>query len=200
MAEYDQFLPSLIPYISNLCPRLIMLNTLKSAIRQFCQDSEVWVYDCPTIEITDEQTTQARLEIPYQSMVCKLWTIGGRTALHDPYMSHIELPRYRLNSDNYLIFEQELKRPPIKINPIVSLATTQDSLTCPDFIFQRYHDAIISKAIVILQSMPAQEWTDPNMLQIHEPLYIQHLDKAKRDREDGFMMGRRTPRIKPKYM
>ncbi|WP_336939387.1 hypothetical protein [Acinetobacter modestus] len=200
MAEFDQFLPSLTPFISNSCPRIIMLNALKSAVRLFCEDSEVWVHDCPPIEIIEANTSQVRLDIPYQTMICKMWTIEGRKYFHNVHRAYIQFPHYHLNADNYLIFEEEIKHPPKTLRPVVSLATTQDSLSCPDFIYQRYHDAIISKCVVILQSMPAQEWSNPSMLAIHEPLYAQHLEKAIKDRNDGFMLGRQTTRIKPTYM
>lgn len=200
MAEYTQFLTQLTLHIGNMCPRVILLSAIKSAVRQFCEDSEVWVYDCPESEIISSKTSQIRLDIPNHSFICKLWTIAGRQAMHDPHRQYIEVPRYHLNGENYLVFEEEFKRVPQKLNPIISLSTTQDSLSCPDFIYQRYHDAIISKAVVILQSMPAQSWSDPSMLGLHQPLYEQYLTKAIKDRDDGFMLGRQVARIKPSFM
>lgn len=201
MAEYDQFLPAITAFVSNRCPRLIMLNAVKSVVRQFCDDSNIWVYDCPEFIIEDQDISKFKLEIPYQSTICKLWSIHGREALHNTHQLYREQPYYHLTSNSELVFEEsKLHCLPKKINCVVSLSPTQDSLTCPDFIFQRYHDAIVSAAIVRLQLMPSQEWNNPSMVEPHSQLYQQYLAQAIRDREDGFMMARQVRRVVPYYM
>lgn len=203
MAEFDQFLPAITAFVGNKCPRLIMLNALKSVIRKFCDDSQIWVYDCPEIIIDKDNSEQGlyKLQIPFQSTICKLWVIDGREGLSKEYPKYIQKPTYYLNQNSELVIaHKDLNCLPQKINAVVSLSTTQDSLTCPDFIYQKYHDAIISAAIVRLQLMPSQEWADPSMVAIHQSLYEGYLAQAIKDRDDGFMLARRVHHVRPSYI
>jgi hypothetical protein len=83
---------------------------------------------------------------------------------------------------------------------VVSLTTKQDSLTCPDFLYQNYHDAIVSGAVASLQMMPARAWSEPNMAAVHQQNFDDFVKKAISDRDDGFGLARRPTRVRPHYL
>lgn len=195
MAEYADFLPGINVHIGNDVPRVVMIHTVKSAVRKFCDESKVWVHDCFSLDLDPEQKIY-QLDVPYDSMICKVWSITGRKDIGDYYQQ----PAHHIQFNNQLVFDADLPNHFTQLQPVVSLTTTQDSLTCPDFIYQNYHDAIISGAVASLQMMPARSWSEPNMAAVHQQMFDNAVKKAIASRDDGFGLARKPTRVKPHYL
>lgn len=195
MAEYTAFLPGINVHIGNDVPRVVMLYAVKSAVRKFCDESKIWVHDCYDIELDPEQRAY-QLAIPGDSMVCKVWSITGRKDIGQYY----QCPAHHIQLNNQLVFEADLPNNLTQLQPVVSLTTIQDALTCPEFIYQTYHDAIVSGAVASLQMMPARSWSEPNLAAVHQQSFDNAVKKAISDRDDGFGLARRPTRVKPHYL
>ena len=195
MAEYADFLPGINIHIGNDCPRLAMLYAVKSVVRKFCDESKIWVHDCPTIEANQDQLMYL-LDVPNNAAICKIWSITGRKNIEQYYQQ----PVHHIQFNNQIVFNADLPNYLTQLSAVVSLTTMQNSLTCPDFLYQNYHDAIVSGAVASLQMMPARSWSEPNMAAVHQQTFDDAVKKAINDRDDGFGLARRPNRIKPYYI
>jgi hypothetical protein len=195
VAEYDDFLPGINIHIGNEVPRLAMLYAVKSVVRKFCDESKIWVHDCSAIDVIQEQLMYP-LDVPNDSVICKVWSITGRKDIGDYY----QCPAHHIQFNNQLVFDADLPNNLKQLAVVVSLTTKQDSLTCPDFLYQNYHDAIVSGAVASLQMMPARAWSEPNMAAVHQQNFDDFVKKAISDRDDGFGLARRPTRVRPHYL
>lgn len=194
MAEFEQFLPNVTIHISS-CPRLVVLNAIKSVVREFLQRSSIWVFDCPVINVVDPTQHMYPLDVPFGTTVSKVWSVKGR----DQVAKYFECPISRIDFPNKLMFEADIPTDITSLNPVVSLSTTQDSLACPDIVYQVYHDAIVNGSVAYLQSMPGREWSQPNDANTHQRLFEQAIQQAIFDVDDGFGLARRAKRVRPYY-
>lgn len=193
MAEYDQFIPGILIHVGTDCPRLVVMNTLKSTVREFCEKSGVWVYEHPDITISDHSQLDYPLDIPSLSYVCKVWSLHGR----DKIAGYYGCPAYHLNANNRLVFDNDLPNGLTLLKPVLSLMPGQDALACPDFIYQNYYDIIVAGAVARMQLMPARAWFNPSLSMVHGQLFEAGVEKAKCDVEDGFGLARRPKRVNP---
>lgn len=195
MAEYAEFQPAIIAHVGNDCPGLVVMSHLKTVVRDFLDLSQTWVYDCPEIEVVDRTQRMYVLDLPADSMVCKMWSIHGRKCVGE----YFQEPHYYINFNNQLVFESDLPTYFKKIEVVASLKTMQDALTCPDFVYQNYHDIIVAGTVARIQLMPATTWFNPQSAEINQAIYKQGVDRAKNDVQDGFGLKRQPKRTRPFY-
>lgn len=193
MAEYDQFIPGILIHVGTDCPRLVVMNVLKSTVREFCERTRAWIIDHAAIPITNHAQLVYPLNIPNLNYVCKIWSIHGRERVAD----YFECPAYHVDFNNKLVFEKELPNDLITIKPVISLMPGQDALSCPDFIYQNYYDVIVAGAVARMQVMPARQWSNPQLASLHVQTFDTGVQKARCDVEDGFALARRPKRVRP---
>lgn len=196
MAEYDQFIAGVLIHVGTDCPRLVVMNSLKSTVREFCERTGAWVIDHATITIANHTQHVYPLDIPSLNYICKVWSIHGRAKVGDYY----QCPKYHTDFNNKLVFENDLPHHIQTLKPVLSLMPGQDALSCPDFIYQNYYDSIVAGAVARMQLMPARAWSDPNLAVVHRQMYEDGITKAKADVRDGFGLARRQKLIPQQYL
>jgi len=82
----------------------------------------------------------------------------------------------------------------------VSLKPTQDALSCPDVIALDYFDGIASGAVAYLQQQPREEWSAPNMVQIHLQRFEAAITRGVRKRNSGFGKSKACATVKSHYL
>lgn len=193
MSQYEDFTPSLSIHVTQ-CPRIVMINAIKTMVRQFLEQSNVWVYEVMPVQV-DSEITQAFLQIPQFSYIHKVWSLYGQNGVlsyrHDK-------PKHHITQDNQIVIDESI--PSTTLNLIVSLSLNQNALSCPDFIFEKYLDVIVHGSAHYLMMMANQQWTNPDLAQYHYQQFMAGIEKAKSNVEKGFGLAHTVRRVRPQYL
>lgn len=193
MSQYEDFTQSLSIHVSQ-CPRVVMINAIKTMVRQFLEQSNVWVYEIMPVQV-EPDTTQLFLPIPQFSYIHKVWSLYGQNGVksyrHDK-------PKHHITQDNQLVIDESINS--TTLNLIVSLSLNQNALSCPDFIFEKYLDSIVHGSAYYLMMMPNQQWSNPDLAQYHYQQFMSGVEKAKSNIESGFGLVQMVRRVRPQYL
>lgn len=196
MAQFDDWLDGINTHIASKAgsagnvPRLIVVHAVRSVVRQFLTDTNLWVHRPRTAIV---QAQSRLLEIPRDTYICKIWASDQQPGMVDrlrfghPNIIHIDdLSNAERDSKSLLTLD-------------VSLAVTQNSLECPMFIYDQYYSTILSGALAGLQAMPGKEWSEPNMVAYHKQLFDQGVMEANKLGRLGINRQKSPNTIKPNY-
>lgn len=190
MVQLDDWLDGINTHIatqldgaSNV-PRLVVVLAVRSAVKKFLEESKVWVYR-PKDIVT--QLSDRILMIPRDTYICKVWPMYCNPCVSDDLSySH----------PNILHLADVRNHEKQNLDGIdVSLSITQSSLECPMFVFDRYHDGILSGALASLQAMPGKAWSDPSMVAYHKDIFDKAITSARLDIESSFNKKRPSQHI-----
>ena len=218
MAAFDVFIPSINVHVS-MCPRVIMINAIKSIVRQFLDETHAWVIEVePDIDCDDHPRTRCEVKkkdcesspffmelyIPLPMQACfinKVWSLYGMNEIPN----YPKAPRHHFKIDpihhkNLLVIDEKPQCQDKKFNLILSLSTMQNALECPDFVFQMHLDTIVHGCAYYLMSMDKQDWSNPNLAVHHLEIFKKGIEDAKNQVQQGFGISRQTYRVKPRYM
>lgn len=193
MSQYEDFTPSISIHVMQ-CPRIVMINAIKTMVRQFLEQSNVWVYEVMPVQV-DSEITQAFLQIPQFSYINKIWSLYGQNGIQS-YRQ--DKPKHHITQDNQIVIDESI--PSTTLNLIVSLSLNQNALSCPDFIFEKYLDVIVHGSAHYLMMMANQQWTNPDLAQYHYQQFIAGIEKAKSNVEKGFGLAHTTRRVRARYL
>ena len=197
MAQFDDWVDGVNTYIATQAgsaanvPRIIIVHTIRSAVKKLLTDSKIWVHQPHT---TIERMTDRLLMIPRDTFICKLWQIRENSCLTH-YMTYSFPNIVHLNK----LSERDRVSKDLKYLE-VSLSVTQSSLECPMFVFDRYYDGILSGALANLQAMPGKAWTDPSMVAYHREIYESAIITAKSDVSSGLNRQKSANSIPANYI
>lgn len=194
MAAYVDWVDGVLIHVGN-APRPAVIHAIKQAAIEFCDRSRAWIYEHPQIELIANELQYQLIEQPTESAISYVWSLRGRNGY---CCDERDNPRYHYESPDMIVIDNE--KPFAKnIRPLVSLVPRQNSLECPDFIFDRYFEAVQNGAVAYLQMQPEREWSALNMAQFHQGEYERWIDRAKDHISQGF--GKAKPRniVKPHY-
>lgn len=168
-------------------PRVVIVRAIRSAVRRFLVDSNVWVHK---VALPKKYGDTHYSPLPVDTFICKAWDSNdcNQYALDELTYSHPNI----LNT-------KELRDRNIE-NIDVSLSVTQDSMECPLFIYDRYYDGILSGALSSLQAMPGKAWSDPSMVEYHEAMFDRYVTKAQSDSRNGLLKRKPKNSISPNFM
>ena len=202
MVALDEFVDGVSVHLGNNdasnVPRLAVVFAARQALKRFCDESFAYVVNAfdplagtnqvlsPNdfhLSVTDRR---CEIAIPDDTHIIKVWQLsdeccdaqGLLDSIHS-YPNIINLPADDSKTDNV----------------VVSLSINQATESCPDFIYQRYYDGLLSGTIAYLQLMPNREWSEPNMAQVHMAAFDETIRKAKSHISNGFLKGRPSTSI-----
>lgn len=181
MAQLDDWLDGINTHIAaqidsaGNVPRLVVVLAVRSAVKEFLEESNVWVYR-PKDVLT--QLSDRIVMIPRDTYICKVWPmecnpcVSNELSYSHPNIIHLADVR---NYEKQTLEGIE-----------VSLSITQSSLECPMFVFDRYHNGILSGTLARLQAMPGKAWSDPSMVAYHLGIFETAIKSARSDVENSF--------------
>lgn len=190
MAKYEDLTSRVAIHVSP-CPEQAIMDALRHIVRDFCQQTKLWIYDVPAIQ-GEADTVSYEMQIPEQSVAIHIWGIDGRKG------------NYQSSSDYYLGFPNQLnfnsKAPSKPIKPLISLMPSSQSNEYPDYIAEYFADCLVSGAVGYLQMQPFREWSQPNAAGAHMQMYEQGISQANRKRDEGLNLSRSAGRVRPQYI
>lgn len=207
-ADYADFIPSINIHVA-MCPRVVMINAVKSIVRMFLDETKSWVLEYKPHQICkfhgeskcqcNNERLSFSIHIPDRTHIDKIWSIFGMNGVKEYRIDNT--PLHHITSENYLVFDEKLTQSQINsLCAVISLSTNQDSLHCPDFVYQQYLDIIVHGACWYLMNMDAREWTNPNLAMIHYQQFMSGIESVKEKITQGFGVGYQKARVKPHYM
>ena len=193
MSQYEDFTPSLSIHVTQ-CPRVVMINAIKTMVRQFLDQSHVWVHEVMPVQV-DPTSTQVFLPIPQFSYINKVWSLYGQKGITS---YRYDDPKHHITQDNQLVIDEIT--PAKTLNLIVSLSLNQNALSCPDFIYEKHLESIVHGAAYYLMTMANQQWSNPELAQYHYQQFITGIEQAKANLERGFGLMHTVRRVRAQYL
>ena len=187
MAEYADWVTEVSQNIFDV-PRVTIISAVRNAAITFCSESLVWIEQLPTLTFDESQSTYT-LDLPYNSVIEKIWTLDGFKKVLDTELNNRR--NYRLSSNVIQFVEpsREYRFQDDQLIAIASLKPSRGSSSCPDFLLEHYFLPILSKALSNLASQPSAEWsTRPDLVALNEARYLEGVKKAISDRNDRLGM------------
>ena len=190
MIEYSDLVNGVAIHVSP-CPEIVIVDSIRHVVRDFCKRTKAWVYDSPEIHIEPDQLSY-QLTLPENSAVFHLWGLNGRNGnyqtLQDVYLS----------SDMLVFTKQPSTSKSFK--PLLSLMPTVKSTSFPAQIRELFEEHLIAGTVAHLQLQPFREWSQPNAAQIHAIKYEQGILEANRLRDEGLNIQRSRNRTRAQYL
>jgi len=191
---YEELLPEILPLVPG-CPDSLIENTIRSAVIELCQKSEVYQIGLDPVS-TFPNMHEYDLEAPRETSVQKiLWVTHQGRDLEPVTTTLLEqrLPRWRNKSEagvpQYFV-QQTAKTfwlapvPAVqKINSTIVRAVlkpTFDSKACDTDVMNDYRDTIINGALFRLLRMPNKEWSDLPSAAVYGQLFTNGIEDAER--------------------
>ena len=193
MAAYVDWVDGVLIHVGN-CPRPAVLHAIKQAVIEFCDRSRVWLFEPVGIELMVDQNRYEIEDQPTESTICHLW--DAYTERRDCDVNiHYESP-------NILVVKPKKNGQfiPYKVAPLLSLKPRQNSLECPDFIYDDYFEVIQNGAVAYLQLQPERPWSQFNMAQFHQLEYERGIDRATQKINEGLNRPKPSYRVKANFL
>lgn len=172
MATLKQMVPECRTHLSSV-PQDTVILYLRRASKQFCQDSKKWDVEIGSATITPLDNPYVDLEIPVPS-------IGGETDYVLPAGSYInsisrlwldDMKKCPIDGEYYAYREAdgvlELNQSILSQSQVLHIAAilepTKAANSIPDWMFEKWSDAIVDYAIYEIMMMPGKDWYDPDL-------------------------------------
>lgn len=199
---------TLVPRVSRRvmgCPNAAMINALRDAAINLCEQVEVWTYSLDDI-VLFRRIPQYELQLPTEAEIVRVSgvTFGSRTMRvrtadwldanspgwrddeGTPHACHVEMDddRYFLRvtptpSETYRDTEQR-----VAIGFV--LKPTADASELDDFMVSRYRDTIVAGALRELYDLPDRPWSSQNRADQYGRDFINGVTAARADVLRGF--------------
>lgn len=209
MSQFTSWIPFVQVDVPG-CPRALMLDAIRQAVIEFCQDSMFWRLRMDPMT-TQANVNQYELDTPsYTTIVSVRSLVYDGRALeernvddmdnHDPsWRTKQGTPyAYAFLDPNTVILSTTPTDTGIEFNATIALKPTQDSVWCDDSIFEEYRDAITAGACARLMLSANKAWSNPQLAAVKQGIFTEYTVKAKDRALRG--LGRRVrPRVKANY-
>jgi len=189
ISSYSDFYTTLRVRASS-CPDMLLLQAIQFAVRQFCIDSESYIWESDPYDLTDSEFVYTIDQTPtgiYDIVRIKdvqIKTDTGTTTMHDK--GPVVWDRgYNLQRPNIL----EFTSPPVSDDYSDSmyvrlvLAPFEDYTTMDYDYINRWMEPIRAKALAYLYSIPGRLWSDPVQSANFEAIYRKWVASARRENE-----------------
>ena len=185
MANLKDIIPDVRTHLSGSA-EIMVLQYLRRAAKQFCQDSLIWEHLMGS-KVIGDNTLQ---EEPYTIVLPETgddpdFTIPANSYINS--ISKIQLDDEEVDIDNYGydIVNQTLSIRPrtvdnqqtLKIYAV--LEPTKGTNIIPDFLLERWGEGIADYAIWEMMSMSGREWSDRSMASTYKMKYESRVSEAK---------------------
>ena len=210
---YDTFLSELMPYVHDV-PEFVAINALRNAAIEFCNKSEYWIYEYPTVNSVALQGDYPFQAASLPTTDCEVKRILQGWYNYEPIipMGAEDLAAIYINQDwrtiagNPRYVTQKYQNtftlvpgPGIAItaaiNLIVVLQPTRTSTGLDDYIYNQWAEAIAKGARARLYDTPNQPYYDPQKAQFYHAAFTSAISEAKAERNRG--LGRATLKVRP---
>ena len=198
MAQLDDFVDGISIHLGNSdasnVPRIAVVFAARQALKKLCDESFAYIVNAfdPLIDIdrplTDSDLSLTRLNkrcelnLPANTHIIKVWRLTDNRCEHERWLDSAEY-----GYPNIINLDDKQRHTD---NVVVSLSVAQTTEECPDYLFNKYYDGLLSGTIAYLQMMPNREWAVPNLAQDHYALFERAIQKAKSDVSNGFLKDR----------
>jgi len=181
VTTYDDLLPLMVLDL-NGCDEKLMLLALRQAGRDFCKQSESWLYEFPAVNVVLGQTDYEYIA-PYMANIHRvLWVKYNNSELSlDDYTFVEEKTLVLANSPTANITAGlEMK---VVLRPKIS------SEQIPSWFLERYAEYITAGAKSYLMGMPSKPFSNPNLSTFYDKIYTDGISTAKREVITDFKSG-----------
>lgn len=181
VTTYDDLLPLMLLDL-NGCDEKLMLLALRQAGRDFCKQSESWIYEFPAVNVVLGQTDYEYIA-PYMSNIHRIvWVKYDNTEL--------ELEDYTFVEEKTLV----LTNTPtsnitdgLEVKVILRPKISSEQL--PSWFLERYAEYIMAGAKSYLMMMPSKPFTNANLSDFYKKIYTDGISIAKREVITDFKSG-----------
>ena len=193
----DDLLPRILPYLPG-CPSALARKHLLEAIRDWCEKTEIWVDDLPTVR-SEAGRSDYVLNVDRHQEVIRLDhdTLNIGDVEYPIIGSHVARAEMRTRSrglerfawTNNLDDIHVWPAPSVSGLPIVLTAVLRPSEAATEIAREavgRHADGVCAGAIFRLQSMPKKEWTDMDSATINNAKFEEAVQRATHSASAGF--------------
>jgi len=187
-------------------PKAVIQKYLMRAARTFCQETRAWRVDFLISVVTVVPTVSLAAKIPSGTELVDVISIkntGGGEPVHARTYSWLDTNTSDWRSDtalnaNYYVLDgnNTLRLVPTPSTTVASLydvrvavkplrtATTLDSV-----LTNHYDEELIHGALSHLYLIPRKPWTDLNLAQYHQGMFLNSMPRARAEATDEFQVG-----------
>lgn len=197
----DAFFPMVLPDVIG-CPDPMLQQQIMMAAHHFCTETGVWSEIQDPIKL-QAGVTEYEIDAPskdaYVARVSGVWLNNLKLEpeqLKKPKVEGVKPTGYHTSRARSTI---TLNGSPLAGDILVVRAVYAPSLqskNLPDFLMERYADAIASGAKHRLMAMPGKDWSNPSISQFYRTQYDGALTDARIEMERGSVPG--SLRVKPR--
>lgn len=196
--KFDDLFGYIVPEVGGQCPTVLMRQALYSASREFCLRSQVWKETMDSIDLVAEQTAYA-LNVPWEARIDKIAEVRQNTEAG-----------VDAGIDGAEVIPKDYTFDPNESGGTLTLEVApQDSVTdgldvdvvyvphmgkkeepgrhqLPQWLMNKYGEALAAKAMAQLMSMPARNWSNVTRAADHIKVYNRGISNARRDLLAGY--------------
>ena len=207
--RFEDFFGYIIPEVGGQCPAALMKQALYSASREFCLRSMVWKETMTAIDLVADQEDYD-LKVPWDARIEKIVEVRQNTEAG-----------VDAGNDGANVLGKDFTFQPNESGGVLTLRVApQDAVTdglevdvvyvphmgkkedpgrhqLPQWLMNRYGEAITGKAMAELMSMPQRNWSNVNRAAQHLISYRRGISNARRDLVAGY--GNRVPTVLEDY-
>lgn len=210
MAKIDEFFPYVQPAIT-ACPNPLVRNAIREAAIEFCKKSQAWAVRLPRIAYVEGQSAYA-LTVPAEAQIVEILNIWGPSwELKGKSLNELSvlLPTWQTQKGAPMYFVSDNVDYTLEVFPMpdsgsaggqmlvrIAYAPTITAATLPDFLLNRYSDAIAYGAKARLMQTKDQPWSDPVMGMKFERMFGAECDDARNEQLHGRVAG--SIQVKPR--
>lgn len=173
--DLKDILPEVLPSTPG-CPRVVAVNAIRNAIREFCEGSHAWLEWIDDVVPVAGERSYTVSGVPAGAEILALADMDGEGA---PYRA-VFMPPDRI------MFHVEPSAP-VKLR--MALKPTPDATEIPDGFGSSWRSAFADGALYRLFRMPNVEWSDPNLAGAHHKIFYEEMTRAKVEQARGYGHG-----------
>jgi len=182
-------------------PNLIIDNAVLLSCRDFCKQTHLWRYEHPAIPVVSGTADYELDDLPSQSEVIWVNTIGQST--HDVASQPIDIvkkvnPGYQSNTGSAAANFTMIDSLTVRLMPIPTAASaiTPDVILRPtlaassvwDTLFNEWGEVIAAGAKARLQMQPGKNYSNPEFAIVNTGIYKSGITDVRRRMNNGFTM------------
>ena len=192
MATIDSLIPRVTVHVYNAPKNFIRQSMIETA-REFCRQTHYWREDLTAEDTVVDQHTYP-LTLPANSEIVDFEdvyystkrTLEPKTGaqlnrINEEWRTQTGEPYYYMRVDNASVrlvyIPQSVETDAIQARAI--LQPSFDTTTIDDKILNDFDEAIINGTLYRILRTPGKVWTDLNLANYHQQLFMNQLDKAK---------------------
>lgn len=196
--KFDDLFGYIVPEVGGRCPVVLMRQALFSASREFCLRSQVWKETMDAINLVEDQTEYA-LRVPWEARIEKIAQVRQNTeAGVDAGIDGAEiLPKDYTFEPNESggtltldVAPQDSVTNGLEVDvvyvPHMGKADAPGRHQLPQWLMNRYGEALAAKAMAELMSMPQRNWSSTTRAAQHIRTYNRGISNARRDLLAGY--------------